>query len=140
MSNTLRRGFYSGLIGGFFAGIWIFVYVFLKGGWSTMPDVMSLSFWQDYFIVQCGIHAIFGGIFGLVYSRFYDGIPSKGVKKGLIFGLLIGMLVNLVFFSSTILHHLLEVKLLINWTWIEGFLKWIPYGIVLGFVYERLKL
>jgi hypothetical protein len=137
------RGFYSGLIGGFFAGIWIFVYVFLKGGWSTMPNVMSLEFLQDYFIFQFGMHGIFGCIFGVLYSKvFYNAIPSKGFKKGLVYGLLIGMWANLFTASNELLRWSLTGLdvYLIGVNWIEGFLKWIPYGFVLGIVYERLKL
>ena len=144
MSNSLRRGFYSGLIGGMAAGIWVFFYIVLRGGMDVLPEVMSLGFLLDYFVNQLGYTAIFGGIFGLIYSRFYGGIPGEGVKKGLVFGLLIGVLANIVVASTLNLlaWSLTGVEQYFIWgiSFAEGFLKWIWYGLVLGFVYERLKL
>jgi hypothetical protein len=145
MSNSLRRGFYSGLIGGMVASLWVFVYAFLSGSfWITMYDITSLEFWFDYSVSQLGLTAIFGGIFGLIYSRFYNGIPGEGVKKGVVFGLIIGVLANIAGQAT---------ELLLGWlltgvqeyfeygiAWLGGSLKWIFYGIVLGILYERLKL
>ena len=98
----------------------------------------------DFFVYQFGYTAIFGGIFGLIYSRFYGGIPGEGVKKGLVFGLLIGVLTNIAVASTEALlaWSLTGDQEYLGWAvlWAEGSLKWIPYGIVLGFVYERLRL
>jgi hypothetical protein len=143
MSNSLRRGFYSGVLGGIAAGVWIFIYIALRGTFA-LPKITSLDFLLAYLVNQLGYTAIFGGIFGLIYSRFYGKIPGGGVKKGLVFGLLIGVLANiavpttepLLAWSLAGVEEYFEIGI----AWAEGFLKWIPYGLVLGFAYERLKL
>jgi hypothetical protein len=144
MSSSLSRGFYSGIIGGMVAGIWTFIYIIFRRGFFILPEVMSLDFLLDFFVYQFGYAAIFGGIFGLIYSRFYGGIPGKGVMKGFVFGLLIVVLVHIVVGSTEPLlaWTLSGVQEYFEWSilWAETSLKWIPYGIVLGFFYERLKL
>lgn len=143
MSSSLSRGFYSGLFGGMAMGVWIFVWVYLQGGWSIMPDIISLEFWTNYFVFHFGLSALFGAIFGLVYSRFYKGIPGEGVKKGLTFGLIIGVLANLQYSMFNFLNGFLWTgePELIAWAYVSGstflqaYLKWIPYGIVLGIAY-----
>jgi hypothetical protein len=127
-------------------GVYIFFYAFVNPLQTFgVQNISSLDFWIDYFVFQFGFHAVFGANFGLVYSRFYKRIPGEGVMKGLVFGLMVGMLANLHYSSFWFLNWFLlagEVEWLYPFGigWLEGFLKWIPYGIVLGIVYDRLKL
>jgi len=39
--------------------------------------------------VHIGFNTIFGTAFGIVYTRFYDVIPGKGIKKGLVYALIL---------------------------------------------------
>ena len=140
----MKRGFYSGVIAGLFAGLYLFVNVVLSFViLAELPEVTSLDFWLDYLVFQLGIHSIFGGIFGLMYSKFYVGIPGKGVKKGLVFALILGLLSSIFPTTDRFYYYLitgLEIYRIWGLGWLQASLKWIPYGIVLGFVYERLKL
>ena len=143
MSNSLRCGFYSGLIAGIAGGAWIFIYVFYTQNLALLPEVATLDFWIDYMVYHVGIVGIFGGIFGLVYSKFYAGIPGKGVIKGLVFGLMMGILANIGYSTEQFLIWSLtgiELAFQLGVGWIIGFQKWIVYCIVLGVLYERLKL
>ena len=99
---------------------------------------------MNYFIYQIGYVAIFGGISGIFYSTFYNKIPGKGVKKGLIFGCIIGLFSNIWYAFGDILTWSftgIEYYFTLSYAWTWGFVFiWLPYGLVLGPVYERLNL
>jgi len=90
-----------------------------------------------------GLVGIFGAIFGIFYSRFYPGLPSKGVKKGFIFSLIIGFFSNIWWTSSNFLKWLLTGKVQFLWWSFEFAYTYIVifplYGVILGVVYERWK-
>ena len=122
------RAFYSGLIAGIVGGAWVFLYVYHSQILSGIPDPTA-SDWLNYLIYHVGIVGIFGGIFGIVYSKFYASVPGKGVIKSLVFGLMMGMLANiftstdnLLIWSLTSINEALELGV----AWIIGFQKWIP--------------
>jgi hypothetical protein len=137
------RGFYSGLIAGIIGGIALFLYVIITQHLSQLPDFTSLDFWLNYFIYQIGLQGIFGGIFGIMYSKFYNGIPGKSIVKGLVFGLIIFLLGN---FAYGTLHLWIglsaanESHLAWGIDYFEGFPLFLAYGIALGPIYERLRL
>jgi len=139
------RGFYSGLIGGMVAGLWVIIWAIMVRYEAVFNALTSLELWINYLIFQIGVAGILGGVFGVVYSRFYRGIRGEDVKKSLLFGLIIAMLANVVISTDRLLHFLLlegeHGQLLSEGVgWLLTSLKWILYGFVLGIVYERLKL
>ena len=138
------RGFYAGLIAGIVAGISLtsgrIIESILK--LVSAEVVLTLDFIIAHFGYAIGATAIFGGIFGAIYSKFYHGIPGKGVKNGFVFGLLIYLLSNVYQSSRELINWLLTWEdIYFKWifSWGLALYVWIPYGVVLGFLYERWK-
>jgi len=139
-SNSLMRGFYSGLIAGCIGGMGFSLYVIFFSLTAAIPDITSFDFWLNYFIYQVGVQGIFGGIFGIIYMKFYNGIPGKGAWKGLVFGLIIFLLGNFAHGTWNVLVGSLagnEIHIAWGINYFEAFLIWFIYGLVLGPLYER---
>jgi len=146
MSSSLSRGFYAGLIAGIIGGILINITRIIEamlGLPSAVAGVLTFETALYHLGYEIGQVGISGALFGILYARFYNAIPSKGVKKSLFFGSIIFLFTSFWWTSANILSWLL--------TWAEQFLWlsismafiaiviWIPYGLVLGLVYERWK-
>jgi hypothetical protein len=145
IENTLMRGFYSGLIAGIIGGIAINItriveaILGLPSAIAGMLTVETMLFHLAYEMGQAGIS---GALVGILYARFYDAVPGKGVKKSLVFGSIIFLFSSLWWTSADILDWLLTWTELYFWWAFVYFLAifvWIPYGVVLGLVYERWK-
>ena len=90
------------------------------------------------------VHGIMGAIFGIIYSKLYGGIPGSDMKEGLTFGCIVLLFSNLYIAFYYIARGLVTGE---EWSFYElityifvGLIAWIPFGIVLGALYERLKL
>jgi hypothetical protein len=141
------RGFYSGLIAGIFGGLGntFFMYIVTLLGFPTILGLRQGFFFNlEGLLYHLGYSipatAIFGAIFGIIYSALNKGIPYKSIVKGLIFGLIMFLLSNVYSAHSFILIWLLTGKafnIAGEIGWFTGILLWILYGIVLGVLYER---
>ena len=88
----MMRGFYPGLIAGIIGGIVGSISIII-GTMIGLPHILigvplTFELMISHLGYNIGATGIFGGIFGIVYSKFYNGIPSEGLKKGIVFGLL----------------------------------------------------
>ena len=143
----MMRGFYSGLIGGFLGGTVVVVTIVI-GAIAGLkiwyfPEFLDFDFVINYLIYQVGYEGIFGGIFGIFYSIFYNRIPGKGVKKGLIFGCMVAFLSNIWMSSNFYLSWLftsVDSHYATAFAFVWGCIIWVVYGLMLGPLYERLKL
>jgi len=139
----LKSGILAGAIAGIVAGIVNFalgpmlaqieIIEPLGGTW----EIWDPSFYVTFALAFISLALIWGTIFGLIYSMYYDSTPGKGVLKGLFFGLMIwfikdvaaGSYVALIFVAINISTTLILV----------GFFMWVVYGLVLGYLYKPSK-
>jgi len=148
ISNPLIRGFYSGLIAGIIGGIAFTGFRTLDsmlGLWAIlgMPAVTSFDTIISVLGYSIGHQGIYGGIFGIIYFKFYNRIPGKGIEKGIVYGLIIGALTDIAYGTALLLIWVYAgigqyFNESLGWI-ISAFYQWLPYGIVLGVLYERLK-
>ena len=59
------------------------------------PGFLRFDVVISHLVTEVGLNAIFGAVFGLVYLRFYDRLPGRGIKKGFVFGMLIYLVSNI---------------------------------------------
>jgi hypothetical protein len=139
----MKSGILAGAIAGIVAGIVNFalgpmlaqieIIEILGGTW----EIWDPSFYVTFALAFISLALIWGTIFGLIYSRYYDSTPGRGVLKGLFFGLMIwfikdvaaGSYVALIFVAINISTTLILV----------GFFMWVVYGLVLGYLYKPPK-
>ena len=139
MSGSLKIGVVAGLIAGFVTAIEaIFVSIPIllglgPGYYGVVPIPATLQIAANEIVNNL----IWGAIFGAIYSRTYKVIPGKGILKGLVLGLF-GYLVFNIYFATIFLPFLfLEA---VAGLVIRGILDWITYGLVLGILFEFLRV
>jgi hypothetical protein len=94
------------------------------------PDMMLL-----WIIVVIGLDVIWFTFLGILYVKFYDKIPGKGLLKGLIYAFLILLISNIRVASFQIAF----------WqclTWVQAFnypafFIFFAYGLALGYLYKK---
>jgi hypothetical protein len=139
------RGFYSGLVAGCIGGLVFTVVRVLEtiSGLYALFPVLTFDALMIHLGYAMPANGIYGGIFAIIYSMFYDRVPGKGVKKSFVFGLMMFFISNIWIASDSFLLWLFtRIETLFEWSYswsIEGSTIWIPYGIVLGLLYERWK-
>ena len=102
----------------------------LGGSWEIAQSLLMLIV-----LALFSLSVIWGIFFGVIYGRFFDNIPGKGIMKGLVYGILVwiakdvaaGSYVALIFMATSISINLILV----------GFFMWIVYGLVLGYLYKK---
>ena len=140
MKNGYQKGMIAGAIAGVIMGITVTPLYFISVliGISEIlvsETVWDLSMYTLTVVAHISLGLIWGIIFGLLYSKYYECTPGKGIMKGLYFGLIIWMVKDLAAGSYTafILQEATTAKFLIYY----GFFMWIIYGVVLGFLYKK---
>jgi len=149
ISNPIIRGFYSGLIAGCIGGLFYILFTIpetilgLPGNLARTLDIFELYIFVTILGYSVPANGIWGSIYGIVYSRFYDGVPGKGIKKGFVWGCIIAFISNVMLAFYTFLALLFtstEFYFILTYSWIEsGFMIWVSYGIFFGILYERWK-
>ena len=141
-SKILLAGLIAGIIGGIVANIARIIEA-LFGLPTAIPGMLTVETMLYHLGYAIGYSGIFGAVFVIFYSRFYDAIPGKGVKKGLVFGSIMYLFSNLYLSSLELWYGLLtgveQWFLLSAELAYVGFFALLPYGIVLGVLYERWK-
>lgn len=133
MSNSLMRGFYSGLIAGCIGGVVGLVFG-LIGSMIGLYEIASIpiTYIAGSFML---FSIIFGGIWGLLFFRFYDSIPGVGITKGLLFGLMLWMLKDLMT-GSYIAFSLANIPIATT-IMFGGFFLQAVYGLIIGVIYKK---
>ncbi|WP_455278409.1 hypothetical protein [[Eubacterium] cellulosolvens] len=148
IENAKMRGFYAGLIAGCI-GFIVFYLALIPQTIIGLPtgvlDVLDL-FKFDHLIAILGFgipsNGIWGGIYGIIFSIFYNRVPGSGVKKGFFWGCIIGFISDLwIAFGNFLLFLMTGTAQFFIWGygWCEAFIIWASYGVVLGMLYERWK-
>jgi len=136
--KNMKSGFSAGIIAGFVGGVVAFILIIIgniTGIWVPFEGALNdVVFLTNQAVTHIGLNTIWGTIFGLIYSRFYDLIPGKGIWKGLYFGLLLFLIINISQASYLAAFG--------SFFWVIGnfyvaFPIRIIYGFVLGALYEK---
>jgi hypothetical protein len=127
-------------------GFQVSVIAGLIGGIAASLSVVPINLWlfglvpdSEAIMVQAVNHitlnALWGVLFGLVYTKVYDLVPSKGVLKGLVYSLIIFF----CFESGHIVTYYFAQGSFINviHTGVVGGLRAIVFGLVLGYLYRK---
>ena len=130
--KSWKIGAIAGLIAGIFS---IFVAIFtIKIGlpyfWyppSTIPIDKIVA-------VEIIINVIWGIALSILYFRFYDLIPGRGIIKGLIYGMILGFIFSIRCATFDLAYSRISTP-----SWIIYTIPSIVYGLVLEFCYEYLQ-
>ncbi|MHA2123585.1 MAG: hypothetical protein ACW990_20495 [Promethearchaeota archaeon] len=138
MANSWKIGAVSGLVAGIVVGIF----------WSIVPIIainLRLVYWWlppppetsilVFVLTEMGLAIVFGAIFGVLYSKAYRVISGNAIRRGLIFGLfLLLMYTGRFAMINAAYGRVAFVITMIIWG-----LGWIPFGIILGSIFESLR-
>jgi len=100
-------------------------------GWLVgYPSIETVA------IISLGANFFWGIVFGIIYARLYDSIPSKGIWKGLIYGIMIYLFSNIYLVSYGIAYG---DPFVINWNIgaIGGIYVFITFGVIVGILYKK---
>jgi hypothetical protein len=141
MENPIQAGAIAGLVGGvvgffcmnIFPAIFPTIEIFkLLGSYPSLFDVVIVL------SAVLVLNMVWGGIQGIIFSRFYNRILGKGVSKGLVFGLLIFLIVDAhpVSFLIALSKYEYLIRAVFQYAF-YGFFVQISYGSVLGALYKK---
>ncbi|WP_455369828.1 hypothetical protein [[Eubacterium] cellulosolvens] len=129
----MKKGYTAGAVAGFCGGVFAFVSQVILALVGVFPSVI-LEVLPSAAIIHIGMTTIWAVVFGVIYAKFYDVIPGKGVKKGLVFGFIIYLLADLWAASYFIANqHFQAASSFI----FSGFFHVIIYGPLLGVLYKK---
>jgi hypothetical protein len=133
----VKGGIYPGAIAGLLAGILLFIIqLFLN---KTLYPMIVADI--NFLVSQLGTHLLFnmiwGAVFGVLFVRFYNKIPSKGILKGITFAMIL-------YFFTTFQFAVWSMAYLFYGSFdygiaviIAGLSVFIPFGLVLGFLCRK---
>ncbi|WP_455277970.1 hypothetical protein [[Eubacterium] cellulosolvens] len=137
----MKSGIFAGTIAGVVMGIVASIVGYFLTGLRLIEPAGGFEIWNDpsmqilLVLAEISLGLIWGSIFGAIYSYTHNIIPGKGIIKGLYFGLIIWLIKDVAAGSYTalILTQIQTALLLI----IYGFIMWIVYGPLLGYLYKK---
>ena len=129
MKSVIAAGAIAGLVAGIVGSIFAFIGV-SSGLIASPPGSTSTAG-----LMMIVLAIVWGAIFGMIYQRFHDGIPGKGIMKGLYFGLMIWLVKDIAAASFVGLINM-ATSLAVGLIYI-GFFMWISYGYVLATLYKK---
>jgi len=138
MTNSWKIGAIAGLVAGIVVGIF----------WSIVPIIvinLGLTYWWlppppetsilVFALTEMALAIVFGIIFGILYSKAYRVISGNAIRKGLIFALFLLIMYTGRFATINAAYgRFAFITVMIIWC-----LGWIPFGIILGSLYESLR-
>ena len=149
MAGSLAKGGLLGAIGGAAGGSIIAImsadFFWLKMGYYTVDEATKVlgppKVWTPEMLLAMVIAVIayntfWGVILGLIYSRTYDVIPSKGIMKGLIFSMVAYLIANIraaQIFASFGQYTVVKVVSILPY----GLIYFIIFGIIVGYFYKK---
>jgi hypothetical protein len=137
----MKNAILAGAIAGAVADIAVIAsaYVFGSIGVFEPPggsmEIWTISMWALLGVAHLSLDIFWGMIGGGAYSFLYDMIPGKDAMKGLTFGISIWVIKD-VAAGSYLALTMAEVNSAIMLI-IGGFVMWIVYGLVLGYLYKK---
>ena len=137
MESYVVAGLVAGIISGIVATIALISACVLNLPWPNLPvsSVLTTPFLTTHLEFEFVINGFFGIIFGIIYSKYYDATPGKGIIKGLCFGLIL-YLIGGFYPGVHIWERYMDIVSAIG-TWWMVFFCLTSYGLVLGALYRR---
>ncbi|WP_455369056.1 hypothetical protein [[Eubacterium] cellulosolvens] len=137
----MKSGIFAGAISGVVMGIVGSIVGYFFTGFRLIEPIGGFEIWNDpsiqilLVLAEISLGLIWGSIFGAIYAYAYKIIPGKGVIKGLYFGLIIWLIKDIAggSYTALILMQIQTALLLI----IYGFVMWIVYGLLLGYLVKK---
>jgi hypothetical protein len=137
----MKNAILAGAIAGAVADIAVITsfYVLANTG-VIQPPVGTMEIWTPSMFMLLGVAHLsldifWGMIGGAAYSYLYSLIPGKAAVKGLIFGFSIWVIKDVAagsYLALTMMQVNSAILLIIG-----GFVMWIVYGLVLGYLYKK---
>lgn len=136
----MKNAILAGAIAGAVADIPVIASVYVLANIGVFePPVGSTEMWNSMImllgVAHLALDIFWGMIGGVAYSYLYSLIPGKAVLKGLTFGLSIWVIKDVAAGSYLALTMLVVNSAII--LIIGGFVMWIVYGLVLGYLYKK---
>jgi len=139
-------GFYPGAIAGLIGGTVASIVAILGpvfGIWGyDVPVKLSFDLWWGQAGTHIFLNMVWGIIFGMIYPKVYNLVPSRGALKGAIYSLIIWMVAGFAY-NSLIMGWAIsssEWALFANiilWGGIVGFFQAFAFGLALGAIYRK---
>lgn len=134
----MRRAIIGGLFAGFAAGI-VQAILDISGFWELFSVhsyvyVLGLST-VNIILLRIVLYSLWGIVWVLLYSFFYNYIPDKGVKKGFIFGLLVWIAITV--HPAVVMIQYGYEEIFIPWVLTGFFSICIAYGLLIGILYKK---
>jgi hypothetical protein len=131
----MKSGYSAGIVAGFITGIASLIFAGigsqLLAGFSLSIILALLPFTA---VTHIGFNLIYGGIFGILFSKFYDVIPGKsGFRKGLVWGLIYAIVPEWWITSYNLAQGFIPIAIV--WAYC-GLIVILCYGPPLGYLYE----
>lgn len=143
ITYNLKGVFYPGAIAAIVSGVPSYLAV-----WIIYDPLIWQRFTTNigFLMMVLGIFVIFymtwGIVFGTLYAMFYDKIPKSGILKGLIFAMAIYFFTNLPNTIHELMYYqvlTLEYEVLVRGilSLLTGLFAFVPFGLVLGWLYRK---
>ncbi|WP_455279133.1 hypothetical protein [[Eubacterium] cellulosolvens] len=131
MKSGLTAGAIAGIIAGIVGVIWITGSIAIG---LSQADPSAPSYW---WVNQIVFNLIWGAIFGVIYQRFYDLVPSSGIMKGVSYAALLWLVHGV--YTSVFLLAIVPMLSAFAVAWLIGgfIVRVIGYGIPIGFLYKK---
>lgn len=132
MKTGIGAGAVAGIVGGIVAVVAVYAMYTAEIQASSQVDIAK------WLTSQIGLNIIWGAVFGWIFSKVYDLIPSKGVTKGLYFSMMVwAFFIGLYPLSFFLLNYDPPLtQMAVGWG-VVGFLVRLFYGPVLGALYKK---
>ena len=132
----MKSGLMAGAIAGVVAGIAsvIMVFQFSSVGLIT-PGAFNPPM-EQWVSAQFLLNVFWGAIFGWVFVKVYDLVPSTGILKALYFSLIMWIFVNIYIYTFFVFSMAYPIQVLVG-LGLVGLIVRIIYGLVLGVLYKK---
>ena len=140
MKNGYQKSILAGAIAGGISGVIVFlstILIFIPLGLEE--TLIEIEKWTPglYVALVFSIvtHDVFWGIvLGLLYSKVYGIVPGEGIMKGLTYAMVIYLIANIR--TAHIIGSFGQMLWPKVFIW-SGIAYFIPYGLVLGYLYKK---
>jgi len=133
--NNMKNILLAGVIAGAISGI-IRIIGDLVGSAIGLWEAFKVPL-ANYATIYIILSAIWGIIFGLIYSKFYNLIPGSGFLKAFYFGLLLWIVIRVYGSSFLMAYAGWRTTFQANEIMFAGFFEMISLGLALGYLYKK---
>jgi hypothetical protein len=149
MNNTLKIGIIAGLIAGFIGSIVAIISILIDFNlgfpFFHLPPPPDTPI-STIVLNEISVDLLWGAVLGIIFLRFYDAIPGKGILKGLVYGIILYLIYGIR--TGTMMAVRGDsILAIVNFTSIHLIIYGLMLGILLKFLFadfssakEKLKI